>query len=276
MVAVSTFGLQARARDPLLPPVRFALTFDDGPAGCEYDNPTESILGTLADNPTQPGVKAIFFLQTRSWNGGAMPRGRALLAREHAEGHVLGLHDGSARGHPNHRKLDDAALEQTLRDGLADIASISGHPAALIRPPVWAFDARTLAAYERHGLAMVLTDISANDGKTTGFRASPRRRMHMARSLVRVRERMQRDEIPLVDGVAPIIVTFHDTNDYTAAHMAEYLEILVGKARAAGLSLCAKPFFDNAAALQHAVLVRAHDVAHRADMVPWWWRWIQW
>jgi peptidoglycan/xylan/chitin deacetylase (PgdA/CDA1 family) len=277
MLALPIFGFRTRVGPAALPPVRFALTFDDGPSGREHDNPTASILDTLADNPTQPGIKAIFFVQPRtSRNASATPRGRTLLAREHADGHVLGLHDGSTRAHPNHRRLDDAALEQTLRDGLADLAAFGGHRAALIRPPFWAFDARTVAAYERHGLAMVLTDISANDGKTTGFRASPRRRMHMARSLVGVRKRMQRGEIPLVDGVAPIIIAFHDTNDYTAAHMAEYLEILVDKAHAAGLSVCAKPFFDNAAALQAAALVRARDVAHRIDMVPWLWRWIEW
>ncbi len=257
-------------------PVRFALTFDDGPSGEERDNPTEIILDTLAENPTQQGIKAIFFVLTRSSGGGATPRGRALLEHEHRQGHVLALHDGSSQGHRSHRKLSDGALEESLSDGVADLMRLAGRRVALQRPPYWAYDARTLAAYARHGLTMLLTDISANDGKTRGFRASPRRRSHMASELARVHERMMRGEITAVEGVTPIVVTFHDTNDYTAAHMQEYLQMLVDEARSAGIALAARPFYDDGAGLERAALVRARDVAHRADMVPWWWRWILW
>src|SRR5438552_17873849 len=148
-----------------LPPLRFALTFDDGPSGEERNNSTEIILDTLKDNPTQNGIKAIFFAQTRSSEGGATPRGRALLARECAEGHVVARHDGSTCGHRNHRSLDDASLEASLADGIADLAAVSHRPGRLIRPPYWPLGARTFAAYARHGLSMLLTDVSANDGK---------------------------------------------------------------------------------------------------------------
>lgn len=257
-------------------PARFALSFDDGPSGEDQDNPTGMILDTLAANPTQQGIKAIFFVQTRNGGGGATPRGRALLEREHGQGHVLALHDGSAWGHPNHRMLSNEALEESLRNGMADLARLAGRPVRLLRPPYWSYDARTVAAYARHGLAMLLTDISANDGKAWGFRASPRRRIHMASELARVHERMMRGEIAVVDGVTPIVVTFHDSNDYTAAHMAEYLQMLVDEARSVGMGLAARPFYDDGAQLERAALARARDIAHRADMVPWWWRWILW
>lgn len=253
-------------------PVRFALSFDDGPSGEERDNPTEVILDALAENPTQTGIKAIFFVMTRSDGGGATPRGRALLERQHGQGHLLALHDGSARAHRNHRGLSDGELEQTLSDGVADLMPIAGRRTALLRPPYWAYDERTLAVYARHGLAMLLTDISANDGKTWGFRASPRRRSHMAGELVRVLGRMKRGEIPAVEGATPIVVSFHDTNDYTAAHMQEYLQMLVDEARSAGMALAARPFYDERAALERAALARARDITHRADMVPWQWR----
>ncbi|HKU47661.1 MAG TPA: polysaccharide deacetylase family protein, partial [Burkholderiales bacterium] len=42
-------------------PVRFLLTFDDGPAPS-----TAQVLQTLAANPVQPGIKAVFFVQTRA------------------------------------------------------------------------------------------------------------------------------------------------------------------------------------------------------------------
>ncbi len=265
----------AQAVSALPAPVRFALTFDDGPCGEEQDNPTEIILDTLAENPTQKGIKAIFFVLTRS-GGGATPRGRALLERERRQGHVLALHDGSPWGHPNHRMLGNRSLEESLRDGVADLVRLAGRPVALQRPPYWAYDARTAAAYARHGLAMLLTDISANDGKAWGFRASPRRRVHMASELARVHDRMMRGEIAAVEGVTPVVVTFHDSNDYTATHLPEYLQMLVDEARSAGMALAARPFYDDGAALERAALERARDVAHRTDMVPWWWRWILW
>ena len=264
--------LQAASVPPA--PARFALAFDDGPSGEEQDNPTEIILDTLTGNPTQNGIKAIFFVQTRSSDGGATPRGRALLEREHRQGHVLALHDGSSGGHRSHRRLSDGNLEQSLSDGAADLRSIAGRSAALVRPPYWAYDARTLAAYAQHGLAMLLTDISVNDGKAWGFRASPRRRSHMASELARVHARMIRGEIAAVEGVTPIVVTFHDSNDYTAAQMQEYLQMLVDEACSAGIALAAQPFYDDGVALERAALVRARNVAQRADMVPWQWRWI--
>ena len=257
-------------------PVRFVVTFDDGPDGRTNDNPTVGILGALAENPTQKDIKAIFFVQTRSASGGATAYGRELLGQEYAQGHVLALHDGSSLGHPNHCRLSDAALEQSLSDGLADLMSITGRAVTLLRPPYWAFNERTLMAYARHQLAVLLTDISANDGKVWGYHGSPRRRKHMAGEMARVRERLKRGEIPEADGITPIVVTFHDTNDYTAEHMREYLQMLVDEARKAGLPLAAQPFYDDGAALERAALVRALDVAHRADMVPAGWAWLHW
>ena len=274
--AIGSSGAYADTPAVASAPVRFVLSFDDGPDGREQDNPTASILDTLAENPTQKGIKAIFFVQTRSSDGGATARGRALLARSQAQGHILALHDGSSLGHPSHCRLSDAALEQSLSDGVADLIPIVGRPIRLLRPPYWAYDERTLAAYARHDLEILLTDISANDGKVWGYHGSPRRRSHLASEMTQVQERMQRGEIPDADGATPIVVTFHDTNDYTAEHMPEYLQMLVDEARRASLTLAAKPFYDDTAALERAALVRARDIKHRSDMVPGLWRWLHW
>ena len=257
-------------------PLRFLLTFDDGPYGQERDNPTANVLDTLADNPVQRNIKAIFFVQTRSSDGGATAIGRAMLRREQQEGHLVALHDGSSWGHRSHRNLTDDDLEASLRDGIADLAPVIGHAPRVLRPPYWAYDQRTLAAYARHGLSVLLTDVSANDGKDWGYKASPRRRSHLTAELARVRERIERGDLPVVDGVIPVVAAFHDSNTYTAQHMPEYLEILVELAGAAGLEVSAQPYFNDRAALERAALVRARDTARMAQMVPWWWRWILW
>jgi peptidoglycan/xylan/chitin deacetylase (PgdA/CDA1 family) len=257
------------------PTIRFILTFDDGPYGRVKDNPTVIILDALADNPTQRGIKAIFFVQTRS-SDGATALGQALIRREHAEGHLVALHDGSPWGHRSHPHLSDAELERSLSDGVADLLPVLGHPVTLLRPPYWAYDARTLGAYARHNLVPLLTDISANDGKDWGFKASPRRFIHMRHEMENLRARIYRAELPEIDGAMPVVVTFHDTNTYTADHMREYLQMLVDEARAAGLPVAPVPFYDNGAVLERTALVRARDLTFRADMVPWWWRWIDW
>ena len=77
---------------PLPAPVRFLITFDDGPSTWEPYNPTRVILDQLLDNPVQPEIKAIFFVQTRDRRAGGGPAGQALLRRANSEGHVLALH----------------------------------------------------------------------------------------------------------------------------------------------------------------------------------------
>ena len=237
--------LQAQA------PIRFLLTFDDGPSASGYDNPSRSVLADLAHNPVLPGIKAVFFLQTESSRSGGSSRGRKTMAREYAGGHVLAFHTATTF-HTNHRWLNDAELERTLSQGASDIASITGAPPVLVRPPFWNYDRRTFAAYQRHGMQVLLTDLSANDGKIWGFNGSPRRRANLYRQLSVVRERIALGELPTVDGVIPVVVTFHDINRYTARHMQEYLQILLDSARVNGMKTAAEPFYTDTAALQRA------------------------
>src|SRR4029077_6020042 len=86
-----------------LPRIRYLLTFDDGPSSASSNNSTASIADTLAQNPTQNGIKAIFFVLTRAPRAGGSDTGKKLMQRLYSEGHVLGLHSGSARGHGNPR-----------------------------------------------------------------------------------------------------------------------------------------------------------------------------
>lgn len=254
-------------------PIRFLLTFDDGPSASSWWNPTATVLDSLAVNPLQPDIKAVFFVQTRASRAGGSELGRDLMRREHAEGHILGLHTATS-GHSNHRLLSPAELEETLGNGNADIATITGSPPSLIRPPFWNYDTRTFAAYQRHGLQVLLTDLSANDGKIWGFIASPRRRANMLRQLSEVRERVARGELPVVDGAIPIVVTFHDLNRYTARHLREYLQILIDSARATGVNLAPKAFYDDPAELQRAATARTVRDSSEPVELPGMWNWI--
>jgi len=93
-----------------------------------------------------------------------------------------------------------------------------------------------------------------------------------------VRRRIAAGWIKPVDGVIPVVVTFHDTNTYTAEHMAEYLGMLVELAREAGLPLSSPAFYDTRGSLEAAAHARASGLLpeERLEMVPWWWRWMLW
>ena len=254
-------------------PIRFLLTFDDGPSASSFWNPSMTVLDSLASNPVQPNIKAVFFVQTQASRAGGSEIGHQVMRREQAEGQILGFHTATP-GHSNHRSLDDVELEQSLSNGTADIAAITGTPPTLVRPPFWNYDKRTFAAYQRHGLQVLLTDLSANDGKIWGFNASPRRRANMLRQLSVVRERIALGELPTVDGVIPVVVTFHDLNRYTARHAREYLQILIDSANTTGLKLAQKPFYDDKAELQRAAMARTVTDSSQAVQLPGLWNWI--
>ncbi|MGY1888491.1 polysaccharide deacetylase [Pseudomonas jessenii] len=254
-------------------PVRFLLTFDDGPSASSLWNPSATVLDSLKDNPLQPGIKAVFFVQTRAPRAGNSDIGRSIMRREHDEGHILAFHTAT-HWHTNHRLLDPQQLEESLSNGTADIAAITGAPPTLLRPPFWNYDKRTFAAYQQHGLHVLLTDLSANDGKIWGFNASPRRRANMLRQLSEVRERIALGELPTVDGVIPVVVTFHDLNRYTARHTREYLQILLDSAAATGVRLADKPFYDDHVALEKAALARTVENSSEAVNLPGMWNWI--
>lgn len=259
--------------NPEIKPIRFLLSFDDGPSASTSDNPTEQILDTLADNPIQPGIKALFFVQTRSAAAGGSVQGQALLQRQQREGHLLGFHTATP-GHANHRFLSPAALDQSLTDGVTDLTAISGAAPRLVRPPFWNYDERTFAAYQAYGLRLLLTDLSANDGKTWGINGSLRRRSNLRDQLARAAQQINVGALPAVDGVIPVVVTFHDLNPYTARHMQEYLQILLDVAEDVGLATDKQPFYGQRDALQRAALRRALGDPLQYARLPGLWNWL--
>jgi len=259
--------------NPEIEPIRFLLSFDDGPSASTSSNPTAQILDTLMDNPIQPEIKALFFVQTRAAAAGGSVQGQALLQRQQREGHLLGFHTATP-GHANHRFLSPAALQQSLKDGVSDLTAISGIAPRLVRPPFWNYDERTFEAYQAHGLRLLLTDLSANDGKTWGINGSLRRRSNLRDQLARAAQQINVGALPAVDGVIPVVVTFHDLNPYTARHMQEYLQILMDVAEDVGLATDKQPFYGNRDALQRAALRRALGDPQQYARLPGLWNWI--
>jgi peptidoglycan/xylan/chitin deacetylase (PgdA/CDA1 family) len=258
---------------PIPVPVRFLLTFDDGPAAADSNNPTAHILDSLARNAYQDNIKAVFFTQTRAWRGGGTDSGRALIRREHAEGHIVALHSATWL-HANHRFMSRASLDQTMRRGVDDLIAETGIAPKLVRPPFWAYDADTLASYRQHGMQMLLTDLNANDGKIHGINFSWRKRSNMLTHLAETRKLWAAGALPAVDGSTPIVVTFHDVNTYTSRHIGEYLGILLDVARELNVPLAAKPFYDDRDELERAALARTVSSPDFKPPLPGLWNWL--
>jgi peptidoglycan/xylan/chitin deacetylase (PgdA/CDA1 family) len=271
LLSASAAGQTGSAPTPA--PVRFLLTFDDGPATADSDNPTVHILETLAHNPYQDNIKAVFFTQTRAWHGGGTDTGRALIRREHAEGHVVALHSATWF-HSNHRFMSRAKLDETMQRGVEDLIAETGVAPKLVRPPFWAYDADTLASYHQHGMQMLLTDLNANDGKIYGINFSWHKRSNMLTHLAETRKRWAAGGMPVVDGSTPIVVTFHDVNTYTSRHIEEYMGILLDVARELNVPLAAKPFYDDRDELERAALASTVSSPDTKPQLPGLWNWL--
>jgi peptidoglycan/xylan/chitin deacetylase (PgdA/CDA1 family) len=230
--------------------LRFLLTFDDGPHGN-----TGKVLRHLARNSVQPDVKGIFFVQTRHPGGGGSAEGRAMMAIEHAEGHLLGLHTGTPRGHVSHTGMTPTDLDRSLLDGKEDLNRITGKPTLLVRPPYWLFNSSTLYRYGRHHLHMVLSDVKAFDGVNWGVQFL--RRWNFRSQLAGLPSLFLQGALPVMNRTIPVVVTFHDTNSFTADHLGEYLNLLVDEATNLGLPLHRKPFLDDSEELLEVGLRRA-------------------
>lgn len=254
-------------------PVRFLLTFDDGPAAASSDNPTVHILETLAHNPLQDNVKAVFFVQTRAWHGGGTEIGRALIKREFDAGHVVALHSATTF-HSNHLFMSSAELAQTMQRGVDDLVGVTGAAPRLVRPTFWAYDAGTLAIYHQHGMQMMLTDLSANDGKIYGVNWSWHKRSNLLKHEAEMRLRWAAGAMPESDGVTPVVVTFHDVNTYTARHIEEYMGILLDVAHELHVPVAAKPFYDDHDELERAALAAAISAPNAKPPLPGFWNFL--
>lgn len=261
----------ANAAEPA--PVRFLLTFDDGPAAAASDNPTVHILDVLAHNAMQDNVKAVFFVQTRAWHGGGTAVGRGLIKREFDAGHVVALHSATAL-HANHRFMSATDLALNMEHGVEDLVSVTGAAPKLVRPTFWAYNAETMAIYHAHGMQMLLTDLSANDGKIYGVNWSWHKRANLLTHLAETRERWAAGAMPVADGATPVVVTFHDVNTYTSRNIEEYMQILLDVAHELHVPLAAKPFYDDHDELERAALAATTSDPNTKPRLPGFWNFL--
>src|SRR6476646_7486830 len=167
LMAIALGLLIGKAMGQTVAPVRFLLTFDDGPS-LWASSPTQRVLAQLAQNPVMPNVTALFFVQSVHHAHGGSDAGRQLMRETCGAGHVMGLHSGSARGHVTHPSLAPQELADSLTQGSAAITQECPGVVEFVRPPDWVYTDATLAAYEAARLQMLQADISANDGKIYG------------------------------------------------------------------------------------------------------------
>jgi peptidoglycan/xylan/chitin deacetylase (PgdA/CDA1 family) len=273
-IAALSLGLNianiANAAEPA--PVRFLLTFDDGPAAAS-DNPTVRILDVLARNAVQDNVKAVFFVQTRAWHGGGTQVGRGLIRREFDAGHVVALHSATPL-HANHLFMSATALAQNMENGVADLIDVTGVAPRLVRPTFWAYNAETIANYHAHGMQMMLTDLSANDGKIYGVNFSWHKRSNLLAHLAETRVHWAAGTMPVSDGVTPVVVTFHDVNTYTSRNIEEYMRILLDVAQELHVPLADKPFYDDHDELERAALAVAVKDPKTKPRLPGFWNFL--
>lgn len=225
---------------PPPPKIRFLITYDDGPSA-QVDNSTLSILSQLATNDVQSGICAIFFTQPVHPRGGALPRGREVMRQMSAQGHIVGIHSVSPRGHVAHPTIPTNELATLLINAKRIIRDTCGEEPVFVRPPYGTHNWATRAVYRNLGLQMLLGDMSARDGVIYGFNGSPTRRIHIRHCLREIREDLT--GYPVGAEPYPIVMSFHDVNPYTARHMTEYLHILTEEAARVGLVLPDKPFY---------------------------------
>lgn len=220
--------------------VDIVMTFDDGPhSGNGAGNHTRQIIETLADNPTAPGIHAVFFIQSHAQlqNGahfrGMHANGRAVLEEALAAGHLVQIHTGadmhgahlSENYHPERLEAGELVNDldrctefiEGLDDGDGD--DDTHHEVEFVRPPGGDYfdppDTNVLPTYTDEGLKMTLWDVDPQDWDADNTPAD------IAASLYnQVKNAVE-------GGASELVVLLHDVGSNT--HESENLELYIDK-----------------------------------------------
>ena len=129
-----------------------AFTFDDGP------NPetTPSVIDALE----KYDVPATFFIVTSRISGKHGEKGREILARELADGFLVGSHSVT---HPNLKTAEGATLDHEIDGSIRTLAKQANRPIGLFRPPYGALSGAGRMRLKRLGLTEVIWSIDTLD-----------------------------------------------------------------------------------------------------------------
>lgn len=174
-----------------------AFTFDDGP------NPktTPAILDALK----KYGIPATFFIVTRHFKGKDAVKARELLARELAEGHMIGSHTA---GHVRLRSATKKVLEQQVDGSLEELETEAKIPIGLFRAP---YGKISLAGRERLkllGVTEVYWSIDTRDWE------------------LKKGERLRKKAVSQIVKQNGGVVLMHDAKEITAEVVAEVFDDL--------------------------------------------------
>jgi len=227
-------------------PIRFLVTLDDGPSIRRPYNPTLAIADQLATNDIQPGIKAIFFVQTEHPRGGGTQEGREIMHWLSLQGHTIGIHSVSPLGHVDHTKMPTNDLPCALEKAKDLIRGLTGSDPLFVRPPYGVYNLRTQSLYADLHLRMLMADVPAHDGVIYGYHlvAKWHAREHFRAALENLKAKLLQQDLSVTP--IPVIVSFHDVNPYTAKRLTEYLHFLVEEAQHIGLTFPEKPFYATA------------------------------
>ena len=195
------------------------LTFDDGPHAATKENYTAAALGTLRER----GMKGAFFVQTHVGYRGGSTEGEKLIRRLHEEGHVVGIHTGSAQDHVRHTVREREGL---LGDDLARASKrleALGIRPRFVRPVQGVCDAPVLEQYEEAGLKLVHWDVDSRDS-ARGY-TPDRIAAHLKESFSKVGAKSH------------VVVLFHELDPDTRGQIVRYIDVMVSAATDAGHSL---------------------------------------
>lgn len=231
--------------------VDLVMTFDDGPhSGGGANNRTRKVIETLADNPTAPGINAVFFIQSHAKDAGGAyfrgkhPNGTAVLEEALSDGHLVQIHTGAdmfRAHHPSNyhpERLEAGELVNDLdrcREFIEGLDDGDGdddthHEVEFVRPPGGDHfdppDTDVKPTYADEGLEMVLWDIDPQDWNNEGG-VTPD---DVARDLY------NQVKAAVEGGATELVILLHDCepNTYPPQHLKRYLRRIDDAVKDAG------------------------------------------
>ena len=174
-----------------------AFTFDDGP------NPetTPAVIDALE----KYDIPAAFFIVTQRIAGKSGEKGRDLLAREIADGFVIGDHSTT---HPNLKHAVGPELDKEIDKSIKTLSAQANRPIGLFRPPYGALSGAGRMRLKKLGVTEVIWSIDTLDW-----------RAHDA-------ERLRKKVMSMILKQNGGIVLMHDVKSITAKVVPEVLDDL--------------------------------------------------